>query len=56
MDGNVLVLCDTEEEYAQHMSAYLKEQREVMWEIHTYTDVKEAKDGYKILTGDDNFE
>ena len=44
MNSNVLVLCDTEEEYAHHMSEYLKAQKEVPWEIHTYTDPERAAD------------
>lgn len=42
MKSNVLVLCDTEEEYAHQMSQYLKAQKEVPWEIHTYTDPERA--------------
>ncbi len=38
MNSNILVFCDKEEEYARHMSEYLKEKREVPWKIHTYTD------------------
>ena len=38
MKSNILVLCDTEEEYAWHMTEYLRTQKEVPWEIHTYTE------------------
>ncbi len=41
MSGNILVLCDTEEEYAQHMTEYLKAHREAPLDIYTYTDVEE---------------
>lgn len=39
MNSNILVLCDTEEEYAWHMTEFLKSHREVPWEIYTYTDI-----------------
>ena len=39
MKSNILVLCDTEEEYARHMSEYLKTRKEVPWQIHTYTEL-----------------
>lgn len=39
MKSNILVLCDTEEEYARQMSEYLKTRKEVPWEIHTYTEL-----------------
>lgn len=41
MNGKVLALCDTEEEYAQHMTEFLKEHKEIPWEIYTYTNVEE---------------
>ncbi len=41
MNGNILALCDTEEEYAQHMTEYLKTHKESPWEVYTYTDVDE---------------
>ena len=41
MNGNILALCDTEEEYARHMTEYLKAQKEAPWEVYTYTDVDE---------------
>ena len=37
----VLVLYDREEEYARHFSEYLKRQKELPWEIHTYTRAEE---------------
>ena len=40
MKSNVLALCDTEEEYARHMTEYLKGHKEAPWDIRTYTDVK----------------
>ena len=36
-----MVLCDTEEEYAQLMTEFLKKNRELPWKIHTYTSVQE---------------
>ena len=33
----VLVLYDREEEYARLFSEYLKRQKELPWQIHTYT-------------------
>ncbi len=44
MKDNILVLCDTEEEYARLMSEYLKSRREVSWDIHTYTEIEALKD------------
>lgn len=43
MNGNILALCDREEEYARHMSEYLKAHKEAPWKIHTYTDVESLK-------------
>lgn len=37
---DILVLCDAEEEYAQLMTDFLKAQKELPWEIHTYTAVE----------------
>ena len=39
MSGKILTLCDTEEEYAQHMTEFLEAHKEMPWEIHTYTEV-----------------
>lgn len=41
MNNKKLVLCDKEEEYARHMSDFLKSHKESPWEIHTYTKVDE---------------
>lgn len=37
----VMVLCDTEEEYAQQMTEFLKKQKNLPWELHTYTSVED---------------
>lgn len=34
---DILVLCDTEEEYARLMTDFLKLHKDLPWEIHTYT-------------------
>lgn len=39
----VMVLCDTEEEYAQQMSEFLKKHKNLPWELHTYTSVEELR-------------
>lgn len=39
MTKDILVLCDTEEEYARLMTDFLKTHKELPWEIHTYTAV-----------------
>lgn len=36
-EKDVLVLCDSEEEYAILMTEFMKTHREIPWEIHTYT-------------------
>lgn len=43
MDGreHIMALCDTEEEYAQLMTEFLKRHRDLPWELHTYTDIME---------------
>lgn len=41
LDGKMLVLCDTEEEYAQLMTDYLQKQKDLPWVLRTYTDVQE---------------
>ena len=38
-NSKVMVLCDTEEEYAQLMTEFMKKQRNLPWELHTYTNV-----------------
>ncbi len=40
MSGDVMVLCDREEEYAQLMTEFIKEHKELPWEIRTYTKVE----------------
>lgn len=35
----VLALCDTEEEYAQLMTEFMRKQKNLPWELHTYTNV-----------------
>lgn len=40
-EGRILVLCDTEEEYAQLMTDFLQKQKDLPWELRTYTDVQE---------------
>lgn len=37
--GKVVALCDTEEEYAQNMTEFIKRHRNLPWELHTYTDM-----------------
>lgn len=34
---DILILCDTEEEYARLMTDYLNSHKDLPWEIHTYT-------------------
>ena len=41
----VLVLYDREEEYARLFSEYLKRQKELPWQIHTYTRAEELLAG-----------
>ena len=53
---DIMVLCDTEEEYARLMTDFLKTYRDLPWEIHTYTTVQtllceERKTGIAILLG-----
>lgn len=43
--GKTLVLCDPEEEYAQLMTDYLKKQKDLPWELRTYTNVQELLAG-----------
>jgi len=38
-EKDVLVLCDTEEEYAILMTEFIKARKEIPWEIRTYTEV-----------------
>lgn len=37
----LLVICDMEEEYAQLFTNFLKKQRELPWEVHTYTSAEQ---------------
>lgn len=39
--SKVMVLCDTEEEYAGLMTEFLKKHKNLPWELHTYTNVKD---------------
>lgn len=39
--GETMVLLDTEEEYAQLMTEFLRKHKELPWELRTYTDVEE---------------
>lgn len=52
-EDRIMVLCDTEEEYAQLMTEFLKKSREIPWKIHTYTSVqelvKEEKNNLELL-------
>lgn len=47
MEGkqHILALCDTEEEYAQLMTDFLRKHKEIPWEIHTYTSQSELMKG-----------
>lgn len=49
----ILALCDSEEEYAQLMTEFLKRQRDLPWKIHTYTSaeqlLKEEKSSPELL-------
>lgn len=52
-EEKVMALCDTEEEYAQHMTEFLNKHRELPWKIRTYTSVQdlveEEKAGPELL-------
>lgn len=37
----ILALCDTEEEYAQLLTEFLRKHRDLPWELHTYTSLQE---------------
>lgn len=37
----IMVLCDTEEEYAQLLTEFIKKRRNLPWELHTYTNVQD---------------
>lgn len=40
MNGKILVLCDSEEEYAQLMTEFIKSHKEMPWELYTCTKVE----------------
>lgn len=40
-NSKVMVLCDTEEEYAQLMTEFMKKRKNLPWELHTYTNVQD---------------
>ncbi len=41
-DGErIMVLCDTEEEYAQLFTEFLKKHKDLPWKVHTYTAVED---------------
>lgn len=52
-EERIMALCDTEDEYAQLMTEFLKKNRELPWKIHTYTNVqelvKEEKEDLEML-------
>ncbi|MCM1026943.1 MAG: hypothetical protein NC432_10940 [Roseburia sp.] len=52
-EEKVLVLCDTEEEYAQLMTEFMKKHKELPWKVRTYTQVdellKEEEDSFELL-------
>lgn len=52
-DERVMALCDTEDEYAQLMTDFLKRHKELPWKIHTYTSVqdlmKEEREELELL-------
>lgn len=41
MEQKIFVLCDPEEEYARHMSAFLRKEKELPWQVVVYTEVDE---------------
>ena len=47
----VMVLFDREEEYARLLSEFLRRQKELPWEIHTYTKMEELLEREKNGTG-----
>ncbi|MDE5589548.1 MAG: hypothetical protein K2J60_10495 [Acetatifactor sp.] len=52
-EERIMVLCDTEDEYAQLMTEFLRKNRDLPWKIHTYTNiqelVKEEKNSPELL-------
>lgn len=50
-EEKILVLCDTEEEYAQLMTDFLQKQKDLPWVLRTYTNVQELlKAGLEAVT------
>lgn len=41
MEHKLLVLCDPEEDYAQHMTDFLRRKKEAFWEVYTFTKPEE---------------
>ena len=41
MEHKLLVLCDPEEDYAQHMAEYLVKRKDALWEVVVYTKPEE---------------
>ena len=48
----VMVLFDREEEYARLLSEFLRRQKELPWEIHTYTKMEELLEREKKWEGE----
>ena len=46
----VMVLFDREEEYARLLSEFLRRQKELPWEIHTYTKMEELLERENIFS------
>ncbi len=44
MEHKLLVLCDPEEDYAQHMAEFLCKRKEAVWEVIVYTKPEELHD------------
>lgn len=47
--GKILVLCDPEEEYARLMTEFLRKQKGMPWELHTYTEVEDLLRSEKAI-------
>ena len=43
MEHKLLVLCDPEEDYAQHMAEFLRKRKDALWEVVVYTRPEELK-------------
>lgn len=43
MEHKLLVLCDSEEDYVQHMADFLRKKKETAWEVIAYTRPEELK-------------